>query len=190
MWSATVTTVAPAADPLSLEEAKAQARVDFGDDDALILAFISAARSHIEDVTGCRMITQTVVARASEWSDLASLPVAPVQSITSVVYTDTDGTTQTLSTDVYEARLHGLEPSIALKFGQVWPVIRQGSQIVVTAVVGYGEASAVPAAVKQAMRMLVTDMYDVRASAQDKAVQADVAANVHDLLVNHRRYAG
>lgn len=187
MWAAVVTTSDPAEEPVTLADVKSHLRVDVSDDDSLIGSYIAAARGHVEHVTGTRLVTQTVVCRCNGWDDLASLPIGPVQSITSIGYTDTDGAGQTLSTDVYDARLYGLEPKVALKYGQVWPPIQTGSLIAVTAVVGYGAAGDQPPAVLQAVKMIVLDMYDHRGTAGD-APHADVMANADGLLENHRIY--
>jgi hypothetical protein len=54
--------------------------------------------------------------------DLLDLPVAPVISVTSVKYLDTDGVEQTLASSVYELVNTGLEPQIRLKINQTFPV--------------------------------------------------------------------
>jgi uncharacterized phiE125 gp8 family phage protein len=52
--------IAPAIEPLSLDEAKTFLRVETGDDDALITALIAAARLHVESQTHLALITQSL----------------------------------------------------------------------------------------------------------------------------------
>lgn len=189
MWRPVVVTVAPAAEPLTTADAKAQVRVDHTDDDALIASLSAAARAHVEARTGTRLYTQTVSFKTDDWADLAHLPICPVQSISSISYTDTAGDVISLSTDIYETRLDLLEPSIVLKYAQTWPTIREGSLITVTAVVGYGAAGAQPPEVMQAIRLLVGDWYDHRATVSDAPkVAVPMAAAVDALLANHSRF--
>ena len=49
----------PGEEPVSVAEAKAFARIDGGDEDALVGALIAAARLHVEGDTGRALITQT-----------------------------------------------------------------------------------------------------------------------------------
>jgi len=186
MWRPVVTTVAPAAEPLSTADAKAHLRVDHTDDDTLIADNVTAARSHIEAVTGTRLVTQTVTVKTSVWAELASLPIAPVQSVV-ITYQDATDTTQTLAGSVYEARLDGLEASVVLKSGQAWPSTYPGSLVTVTAVVGYGVADAVPAPIVHAIKMIVGDMYAQRETAGDGSSAVAVAATVDALIMNYRK---
>ena len=192
MWRAPVVSSAPAVEPLIVNDMILQMNAQGTPDEELIGKHITAARAYVEDYTGTRLITQTLTLRTDDWADLENLPVAPVQSITSITYVDTDGATQTLATTVYEARLYGLEPSVVLKYNQTWPTIRMGSQITVTAVVGYGGAgSSVPPAVIQAMKLMAADMFRFRETAQVGSVAGvyPVATTVENLLANHRKYA-
>ncbi|MEY9198680.1 putative phiE125 gp8 family phage protein [Sinorhizobium fredii] len=113
--------------------------------------------------------------------DLERLPEAPVTSVSSIAYVDTDGAAQTLATSVYELRADDLEAAIVTKYGQQWPAIQIGSRITVTAVVGY---SAAPAAVKHAMLLWIADAYENRENAKIEDWTA-----LDALLCNFRRGA-
>lgn len=188
MWRPVIVTTAATGEPLETEAAVAHLSAQGAGDDDLIASMVVTARAMVESQTGTKLFTQTVTLRTDDWEDLAHLPVAPVQSITSISYTDTDGASQTLSASVYEARLYGLEPAIVLKYDQVWPTIRTGSQIVIVAVVGYGVAGTQPPETLHAMRMILGDLYAFRETAQvgETAGQIPHAATVEALLANHK----
>lgn len=188
MWRPVIVTTAAAAEPVTLEDAKAHLRVDGTSEDDLITTLITAARGHVESRTGTRLYTQTVTLRTDDWEDLRHLPVAPASSITSITYTDTDGASQTLATSVYEARLWALEPSVVLKYNQTWPTIRVGSEIVIVAVVGYGVAGAQPPEVIHALKLVLADVYAFRETAQVGTVAGQIpsSATVDALLTNHK----
>lgn len=191
MWTAPVVTVAASAEPLDTVSAVEHLRAQGAGADSEIARLVSAARAYVENYTGTRLITQTLALRSDDWADLENLPVAPVQSITSISYVDTDGATQTLAGSVYDARLYGLAPTIVLKFNQVWPTIQMGSLITVTAVVGYGAAADVPSDLIHAMRLLLGDFYQFRETAQadQSGSSYPVAAPVSAILANYRKYA-
>lgn len=188
MWAPVIVTTAAAAEPLLLDDAKTYLRVDGSSEDDLITDLITEARAHVEARTGTKLYTQTLTLRTDDWSDLVRLPVAPLQSITSITYTDTDGASQTLATSVYEARLYGLEPSIVLKYNQVWPTIRTGSLIVIVTVAGYGVADAQPPETMAAVKLVLGDIYAFRETAQVGTVPGVIpsAASVEALLANHK----
>lgn len=190
MWRPVVVTSAPAAEPVTTAELVTHCRAPSdATDDTYLAAIGAAARSHIEGLTATRLVTQTVTFKTDAWADLANLPIAPVQSITSITYTDTAGDTQTVATSVYEARLEGLEPSIVLKYAQTWPASRKGSLVTVTAVVGYGTAGSQPPAVLHAIKLIVGDMYANRETVSEAGeVSLPVAATVDALLCNHRKH--
>lgn len=182
MWKAIFTSVAPESEPVSAADAKLHLQVEYSADDTYIGQCIASARSHVEALTGTRLVSQTVVLRTDTWADLQRLPVGPIVSISSITYTDVEGASQTLSTNVYEARLFGLEPEIVLKHNQAWPTIRQGSLIIVTAIAGY---ATLDPAILHALRILIADFYAQRESF-GTAPKAEVAASVEALLSNHR----
>jgi uncharacterized phiE125 gp8 family phage protein len=178
-WLPLVVTVQPAAEPVSLVEAKAQCRVDGTDSDTELNIYILAARVFVEEYTGTKLVSQTVLMQGAQFCDLYDLPAAPVISVTSVKYLDTDGAEQTLSTDVYELVNTGLEPQIRRKINQVWPSIRCASDAVrVTAVVGY---STVPEAIRAAILLIISSWFDNRNV-------GPVPDGAYSLLSNYRRF--
>lgn len=187
MWYPATISVAAEAEPVTASLAKAHLRVDHSDDDTIIAAYIASARAHVERYCGARFASQTLVVKCDGFDDFARLSEAPVTSVSSVAYVDTDGTTQTLSTDVYELRADGLETSIALKYEQTWPAIRTGSRITVTLVAGYATA---PETVKQAMLLLIAAWYENReAGPAGELAHPYVPPAFDALLANERRYA-
>jgi uncharacterized phiE125 gp8 family phage protein len=184
MWKAIVTSVAPESEPVSVADAKLHLQVEHSADDTYIGQCIASARAYVESMTATRLVTQTVVLRTDTWADFQRLPVGPIVSISSIAYTDVDGASQTLSTNVYEARLYGLEPEIVLKHNQTWPTIRDGSLIIVTAVAGY---ATIDPAILHALKILIADFYGQRESFGN-APKAEIAASVEALLSNHRIY--
>jgi uncharacterized phiE125 gp8 family phage protein len=160
-WLPTQVTVAPASEPVSLVEAKAQCKIDGTDSDGDLNLYISAARTFVEEYTGTKLVSQTVLMQGRDFCDLRSLPIAPVISVSSVKYLDTDGAEQTLSTDVYESILTGLEPHIRRKINQVWPQLRPcvSDGVRVTAVVGY---ASLPAPIKSAILLIISSWFDNR----------------------------
>lgn len=85
--------VEPAEEPITLEEAKSHLRVDIEDDDNLILNLITAARQKAESILKRALITQTWIYYPDDFpdKDYIELPMPPLQSVSSVTYTDYNG---------------------------------------------------------------------------------------------------
>ncbi len=97
---ALVLLTAPTEEPITLDEAKLHLRVEIDDDDTLILGMIKAAREYAEVVTHRRLITQTWRYYLDSWpedKDYIEMPFPPLQSISSITYTDCDGVVYTWS---------------------------------------------------------------------------------------------
>ena len=132
----------PFAEPVPLVEMKVHIRAatDITDDDLLISSQMVAARDVIETATGygcdrqkCMMATTFDYALDSfpsyfgrGWGDtfgsFIQLPRVPVVSVTSITYTDTNGDSQTLSTDVYSVDIP--RGRCYIKWQQIWPMTR------------------------------------------------------------------
>lgn len=174
-----VRTVAPAATPVSLAEAKAHLRVDHGDEDALITSLIAAATDHLDGwsgVLGRALVTQTWRQDFPSWADALRLPLAPVQSAV-VAYDDENGDEQTLSSG-WSLLTDARGSYIARNAGVEWPRLGNApASVRVTFVAGYGAAAAVPAPIKSAILLIVGGLYQnredkVRGVAENQAVSA------------------
>ena len=189
MHNRAVVTTPPTVEPLDLAEAKAHLRVDGGDEDDLIAALIVAARQHAEAFIGRRLITQTITWKLDGFDDCALGRVAcafPLQSVTSIKYFDTSNVEQTLSTSVYQVDTGGDDTPgrIALKDGQDWPdTACVLNAVTVLLVAGFGSAgSAVPAAIRQAMKLMIGHWFRNREQVVTGTITAEMPMGAEALL--------
>lgn len=167
MALSTKETLITAADdePVSLELLKAHLRVDSEDEDALLTEYLRAAREMVETITWRVLISQTWDVYFDVFASRLYLPKPPLSSVTSVKYVDSAGTTQTVSSSVWEA---GEEDGIGLvrpAYDQTWPSDARGHRddVVVRIVAGYGTGpSSVPRPLRQAILLLAGDFYEHR----------------------------
>lgn len=187
---------APSVEPITLQEAKDHLRVDGTTDDALISALIQAARQHIDGRDGWlgrALMTQTWDYTLDEFpdTDYIPLPLAPVQSITSITYTDTNGTSQTFSSGNYALGADlDWSPRVNLGYDKSWPSTRTiPDAVTVRFVAGYANAASVPAPIKAALLMMIGHLYEHRESVADKEL-SEVPMAVQSLLMPYRRTWG
>lgn len=161
MKTTPILTSAPAAEPLTLVQAKAHLRVEVADDDALITTLISAAREWSQQYTGRLWITQTwrigipqcEVEELYELDGLA-LPLHPVQSAT-VTYYDESDAAQTLAGSSYYLDVFGEAARVVLKSSVTPPIVNtdRPTPIYVDAVCGYGaSAASIPSGLREALQ--------------------------------------
>jgi uncharacterized phiE125 gp8 family phage protein len=184
MWYPATATAAPTSLPVSVAEAMAHCRVEGEDNDpeiATLAIYLASAVAHVENYTGLKLVTQTIAAKCDSFDDMARLPFAPVNTVVSIVYIDTNGATATLDTTVYELRADGLETSIELKPNQTWPARQAGTRIVTTMTVG-GTETADP--IRHAILILTSEAFERR-----EPVAVGGMTTVDALLVNYRIYA-
>lgn len=135
----------PAGYPVSLADVKAHLRVDADDtaSDAYISALIGVATGMVESATQRRLVTQTLEWVLQSWRPRLVLPVAPVQSVTSITYIDTTNTPQTLDMDSAVTVLTMANKVIVPSYGRIWPLLYwvAAEPIVVRFVAGYADAA-------------------------------------------------
>jgi len=184
--AAVVVTSGPAVEPVSLAEAKLHCKIDLTDDDALVSALIVTAARWCEARIGQQFITATrsLTLDGIPFGEI-TLPYPPLQSVSSITYVDSAGTTQTWSSSLYDVDNKTKPGRVRPKWGEVWPSIReQMNAVTVTYTCGYGTASTdVPAAVKQAMLLLIGHWYENREASTDTASK-EIPQGVEPLLVS------
>lgn len=188
MMLSPVRTVAPAATPVSLTEAKQHCRVDGTDSDAVLTILLNAAVDHLDGYTGIlgrAMVTQTWRQDFDGFGSMR-LPVGPVASITSITYYDADNAVQTLSTDVYVLRADALGAYVGLKPDQSWPsVYSRDDAISVTFVAGTAAAD-VPGALKAAVLLLTSHLNENRETVGENTL-VELPFSVSALIAPYRR---
>jgi uncharacterized phiE125 gp8 family phage protein len=165
-WWGTKLVSVPLEEPVSLQTAKAQVRVDWDDEDDLITSYITAARQYCEDICGRAFVSQVWDLWLPQWpaGDRLYLPYPPVQNVVYVQYTDSTEATTIVDPTIYTTNTGGDLAEVVLRFGQIWPVtvLSPSRPINVRFTCGYGDADAVPATIKQAILLLMGHWYTNR----------------------------
>ena len=164
---------APTVEPLHLDEVKNHLKVDadLTADDALIQGLIVAAREWAERYTRRALITQTWDLVLDGFPAVIWVSKAPLQSITSITYTDSDGDSQTLSSSLYTVETPAgptaQKGRIVPAYNEVWPTVRSHINVVtVRFVAGYGDTwNDVPQSIRQAMLLVIGEVYERREQA-------------------------
>ena len=158
-----ILTTPPAAEPLSLADAKAHLRVGHADEDGLIGKLIVAARRHVEAQTGLVLITQAWLCFRDGWPDhgVAELPVAPVLSVNDVKVYGEDDVAAAIDPAHYYVDRVSRPARLILRGSRVWAMPgRIGNGIEISLTAGFGPAgSDVPEPLRQAMLQLVAHWY-------------------------------
>ena len=157
----------PTTEIVSVFEAREHLRADSGDDDAMISSFLTAAREHIEEASRRAFITQTWKLYLDRWPavDYITLPRPPLQSVTSIKYTDKDNVQVTWSSSNYLVDTASEPGRIVLAYGASWPTtvtLRPMNPIEITYVAGYGGGDDVPQRWKQAVLLLAGHWFENR----------------------------
>ncbi|MFA7441115.1 MAG: head-tail connector protein [Sphingomonadaceae bacterium] len=169
---------------LTVEECRRQCRVDSPEEDAELLGYAAAAQAWVETFTGRRLTGRPAIAIAPEWGAWR-LMAAPVVSIDSIDYEDSDGAVRTLPADDYLVRdCLGLTV-IRLRTTIVGPVLRPESQITIAMTVGHAEG-ACPPDLKHACLLMVGNSYRNRDAVVTGTIATELPLAVESLCIRHR----
>lgn len=164
----------PSVQPIDLDEAKAQCRVHHDDEDLLIQHYIDAAVAWLDGpagVLGRCLVTQTWRAEFAALPARVLLPF-PDTVVDSAVFLDVEG-----GELLHELTLQDQRPQLRPRSGL-------GRPAAITFTAGYGAPADVPAAIRQAMLLLVTQWYEHR---QVTGAGTTLPFAVEALLAPHRR---
>jgi len=151
--------VRPNAEPVTVDEVKADARVDGNAIDESIQGYIGAARALAEQETGRRLCTQTVRYELTDWPTTDdAITLSPLQSV-SVTYWN--GSAWTAFTDVTLVDTD-LGPVVEASTGFTFPTLpeKKGARVRIDAVVGYGGTNDVPMGIKQFVKAHAVQVVD------------------------------
>lgn len=186
-----VLVTAPTVEPITVADAKAHMRIGHNEDDALIAALITASRRLCETITRRALITQTwdLYLDAFPAGRAIQLPKSPLQSVTTVTYTDEDNTTTTFASTNYVVDTVSVPGCVVLTPSADWPSVNLWSvnAVKVRYVAGYGVATAIPETVKLAMKMVIGHWYEHR-EVQIESVPHTLELAVHALLSTERTW--
>lgn len=164
----TVLKVAPTVEPITLDEAKAQLRLTALQtfDDTYITALIPVARDRVESYTNRFFTTQqiTIIWEAGFPVGDLSLPYPDLTSVDEVSYTDSSGVETMVDSGAYT-----FDSERQVLIADSWPSDAVAIKIDVTTGAPLEFEGA-----KQAMLMMLTDMYELRT---ESVIGASVADN-------------
>lgn len=166
-------TVPPTTEPITRDEAKIHLRVDGTAEDTYIDGLIIAARQMVEQYLNRALITQTIEQRQANFDGGIRVFRNPIISITSIKHQDTDNVEATILAANYSLK-NGTEPAtIDPAYGKTWPTTTgEKDNVVITYTAGYGAATDVPQLIKQAMLLIIGDLYENRQDAKRTMPQA------------------
>lgn len=184
--------------PISLAELKVHLRIDHTDEDALITSCLKAATEWVQNYTRRVIATETWLMVLDDFPSgadpLIFLPFGKIQSVSNIVYADTETTTVTLTgpssgsspvgTGYQESIINETAPFLLPPYSDSWPsVTRVVDPVKVTFVAGYGDTGDSPApnfpeGLLAAIRVMAADYYERRSSDDVQNVAFDAARNL------------
>lgn len=180
----TVTTE-PAVEPVTLTEALEHLRVEDDADNTYITNLITAARQTAEEYTHRQLITATYTYYLNKFYSRIELPRPKLQSVTTLKYYDTSGNQQTLTEDTDYTVVTSSEPGyIVPYYCTSWPSTRDIPDVIeIIFKAGYGNAaSSVPMAIKQAILLIIGDLYENRETVITGTIISKFPRTVESLL--------
>lgn len=182
---------APTGAVVPLARLRAHVAQPLEDDDAMLQALEQAAQAWVEAYLGRAVLLQTrEVAYDGDPGRVVWLP-EPVVALTSVTVYDEADAASVVAGTVYALDTTGAAlPRLVLRDGQLWPSsLRDHSTVVVRYTAGWATWRDVPAAVAQAVQLLVAHWYEQRSAAAPGST-GPLSYGVESLLMPYRVRTG
>lgn len=181
--------------PISLDEAKLFLRVTHNKEDSEIQALVEDATRFLEDRLGQQFLTASWILTQPCFNDnCILLPRPPLQSVQSVSYVDTNGTTQTLSASLYQVDIKSMPGRIMPAYNEWWPDLRTETfnPVTIAYTAGYTTAALVPPAIKRAIKFIVGHWYSSREPVVIGSISGELELTLEALLASvwHGAYVG
>jgi len=175
---------------VTLAEAKSHLRVEHDEEDSDIRGLIAGAEDWFQQETGRQFVDKTFIEYRDNFANTMQLPHPPLDSVTSIVYVDTSGTTQTLATATYCVVDTDVEPGeVRLAYGQSWPALRGTPErdVRITYKAGYGASGdEVPHSLKTGVKMLAGHWYEHREAASDGRPPTEIPLGVQAIAWQYK----
>src|SRR6185312_10363341 len=179
-------------EPITVDQAKAQVRVTWSNEDALFPGFIQTAREICEEDLGIAVMEQTLeqvldhFPRNSHRQGLEHIHPAhlahhhghhpredyeirisrpPLQSVTSVTYFDSNGDAHLWDPSEYLVDVDEFPGRIVPKYGKWWPALvplQPVNGVRIRLVAGWPDADSVPSRLKSGMLLIIGSLYKNR----------------------------
>ena len=178
-------TTGPTVEPITSTELKTFARIDGSTEDTLLDSFIVAVRQACEKYLGRSLLEQTIKLSLDFWpSTVVELPMPPLLSVTQVRTLDEDDAVTAYASSNYYVRTLTDPGQIVLRQGSTPPIntARWSGGIEIEYKAGYGTAAtSVPAAIKEAIKLWATLVYENRLPIQEPPKEAKLLLNYYKI---------
>jgi len=176
-------TTAPSLLPVSLQDVKANSRIDTDLEDEVIISFIRAAVARCERETGMAFAAQSWEYTTDAFPDgEIVIPMGPIGETVVVTYIDDDGDTVTVDAADYYVDTYSADGRIVPV--DSWPTAAERpSAVKVAFTVG---AASCPQDVRQAIILMASHWINHRETADEKAL-VEIPYGAGMLLSLHRR---
>jgi len=180
----------PAAQPVNLADIKQHVRRAYSaDDDAMLQAYLDAAVAMLDGkdgILGRCMVTQSWGFDLDQWARTIALPFPDVASAT-IRYRDAEGVVQTVAASAYELS-SGNPATLWFNDDFDFPALSaiHRHPISVEFEAGFGDVDAVPAALKQVIRMMAAHWFVNREAVLSGATVGELPLGVATLISTYR----